>query len=193
MNSYGLKVTSPYNESIVKKIYNAFGDIILTDAGVYEIYCTSDTFIHHNFLNNILHIKCFSEEDDIEINIRASGEAKRDEVVDIYHEIIANNKNVISKINTKGIAYDNSKIIYRSSLTANKNSTGRGSQAAKFIFQSDEAEIDSEPSLNIVSSEFPTNHAIGISGIDKYKVWYLSNRGFDQKEAEREIIEGFLN
>lgn len=208
MNSYGLKVTTPYNSSNtdmnVKKIYNAFGDMVLTDAGVYEVHCTSDTFVSHNIMNKLVHVTCVSGADDININIKASGLVESDEVADLYHKIIAQNQNVKCNIECRGVVKDNSKIIYRSSLEAKDYSeadgksgsggaSGAGAQSGKFLLLSNTAEVDAEPSLDIASKNFPTTHAIGVSGINKIKMWYLLARGYSEEEAEREIVEGFLN
>lgn len=193
MNSYGLKVTTPYDKPEAKKIYNAFGDIVLTDSGSYEVHCISDTYINHNLINNILHITCISECDDIEISIKACGQTEGDQVADVYHKIIAKNKNVKANIECSGVAKDNSRIIYRSSLDARERASGVGKQDGEFLLLSTTAEVDTEPSLDISSKDFPTSHAIGVSGVSKLKTWYLLARGYSEKEAEREIVEGFLN
>ena len=199
---YGLKITTPYIlEQMPKKIlHNVFGDVVLTESGAYELYCTSDTYVSHNIVSGLMHIKCVSAADDIKINIKANGKLKnlsydlekKEIVADVYHSIVANNKNVISKIETKGVCGDKAKIIYRSSLGASMGASGAGTQSAKFISLSSSAEIDAEPSLDIYSNTFPTSHAIGVSGFDKNKIWYLATHGYDRESSEQEIVEGFL-
>ena len=193
--SYGLKISSPFDiVSIEKKVIgNAYGDIVIAEPGVYEVHCTSDTYVHHNIVPGLMHITCISRADDIIINIKASGTLTGDNVSDIYHSIVAANTGVKSKIDSRGVAYDNSKIIYRSSLGANSLSEGVGSQSGKFLLLSDTAEIDAEPSLDIYSDKFPTSHAIGVSGVDQNKTWYLATHGYDKLSGESEIVEGFLN
>ncbi|MDQ5957528.1 MAG: Fe-S cluster assembly protein SufD [Patescibacteria group bacterium] len=193
MYPYGLKVSTPYKVEEVKRIYNAFGDLILSEPGNYEVYCTGDTYIHHNIIEGLTHITCITSEDDIEISIRCSGETYDDAVADIYHKIVAKNKNIKSKIECKGVSNDQSRIIYRSSLLAEEGSTGSGNQKAKFLLLSDTAEIDAEPSLDIASQNFPTSHSVGISNIDQMKMWYMFIRGYGKEEASNKIVEGFLN
>ena len=202
-NAYGLKVSTPYDlVQMPKKIlHNVFGDVVLTESGVYELNCTSDTYVSHNIINGLMHITCISDADDIKINIKANGKIqntndnseKKEVVSDIYHNIIANNKNVISKIEARAAAYDNSKIIYRSSFGVSVGAGGAGTQKAHFLILSNTAEIDAEPSLDIASNIFPTSHAIGVSGVDKNKIWYLATHGYDIINSEQEIVGGFLN
>ena len=193
-NMYGLKVSTPYYlDQMPKKIlHNVFGDVVLIESGVYELHCTSDTYVSHNIVNGLMHITCISDADDIKINIKANGKVDNDIVSDVYHNIIANNKNVMSKIEARAAAYDNSKIIYRSSLGASVGAGGAGTQKAHFLILSNTAEIDAEPSLDIASNTFPTSHAIGVSGVDKNKIWYLATHGYDIINGEQEIVEGFL-
>ena len=193
-NTYGLKVSTPHDlDQMPKKIlHNVFGDVVLTESGVYELSCISDTYVSHNIVNGLMHITCVSHADDIKINIKANGKVDNDIVSDVYHNIIANNKNVMSKIEARAAAYDNSKIIYRSSLGASVGAGGAGTQKAHFLILSNTAEIDAEPSLDIASNTFPTSHAIGVSGVDKNKIWYLATHGYDIINGEQEIVEGFL-
>lgn len=192
MQKYGLKVSSPYDK-LEEKLIHAAGDIILAEPGNYHIVCEGDTYVHHNIVNNQISIVCESAEDDIKIEIKASGKLGTDEVADVYHKIIAKHKNVQTNISARGVVNENGRIIYRSSLAADENATGQGKQSGKFIILDNTAEIDAEPSLDIYSDLFPTAHAIGVSGIDPQKLFYMRSQGMSEVEAKDEIVAGFLN
>lgn len=128
MANYGLKISSPYdvNDYNNKILTQVSGDLVLTESGAYEIRCIGDTFISHNLFEGLVHVKAYSERDNISILITANGELKEGEVADVYHQIVANHSDIKSKITARGVSIDNSKIIYRSSLKAAHNSTGQG-------------------------------------------------------------------
>ncbi len=195
LKSYGLKITTPYDsKNITKKtIPNAYGDIVLAESGVYEIYCTGDTHIWHNITGNLMHVTAISGADNIKININATGRLVDKEISDIYHSIVVDHKNVFSNINSRGVASEQSKLIYRSSLGAKINASGTGRQSAKFILLSDYSEIDAEPSLDICSDTYHTSHAIGVSGVSPENMWYLAMRGYDTLRSQDELVDGFLN
>lgn len=192
MQKYGLKVESPYATQ-EEKIIRGNGDIVITEPGRYRIFCNDDTYVHHNIVNSLIYIVCESEASDIEIKIKATGKMGSGEVADVYHQIISNNKNVSSHIESRGVAENGGRIIYRSSLAAKQNSTGEGKQSAKFIILDNTSEVDAEPSLDIESDTFPTTHAVSIGGVNEEKVFYAKLHGFSEEEAKSELVAGFLN
>ena len=192
MQKYGLKVASPY-EKKEKTVITGHGDIVLTEPGVYRIKCIGDTSVHQNVTNNMMHVTCESAKDDIEIHIKSNGQVNDGEVADVYHSIIAKHKNVKTNIESRGVANGTGRIIYRSSLGSLESSSGEGKQSGKFLILDNNAEVDAEPSLDIASDTFPTTHAVSVSGIDNEKLFYMKSVGLSQKEAEDEIVSGFLN
>lgn len=192
MQKYGLKVASPY-EKKEETVITGHGDIVLTETGVYRIKCIGDTYVHHNVTNNMMHVTCESAKDDIEIHIKSNGQVNDGEVADVYHSIIAKHKNVKTNIESRGVANGTGRIIYRSSLGSLESSSGEGKQSGKFLILDNNAEVDAEPSLDIASDTFPTTHAVSVSGIDNEKLFYMKSAGLSQKEAEDEIVSGFLN
>ena len=140
-----------------------------------------------------MHVTCESAKDDIEIHIKSNGQVNDGEVADVYHSIIAKHKNVKTNIESRGVANGTGRIIYRSSLGSLESSSGEGKQSGKFLILDNNAEVDAEPSLDIASDTFPTTHAVSVSGIDNEKLFYMKSAGLSQKEAEDEIVSGFLN
>ena len=208
MQSYGLKVNTKYNLSdYASKIMTTAGDVILFESGVYKIYCDGDIFIKHNIVKGLMHITCISVRDDIKINIEAKGEIN-EELSDIYHQVIIQNKNVEVNINAKGIVDNLAKIIYRSNIKnydgkdkLNLNSSkkeieigsGSGKQKAEFLKMSDMSEIDAEPSLDIIGDSFKSSHSFSTMCISEEKKNYLSLHGYEYTDIEKEIKDSFLN
>ena len=199
MTNYGLKVNTNYNLSDYnEKVMTTAGDVVLFESGVYKIYCDGDIFVKHNIVNGLMHVTCISVRDNIKINIEASGcvrggEAAASSVSDIYHKIISQNKDVIMNIKVKGVADNDAKIVYRSSIGGVESSTGMGSQDAKFIMLSNEVEIDAEPSLDLASNLILTTHNVAISGVSKEHMFYMNLHGLNNKESEIELVQSFLS
>ena len=199
MTTYGLKVNSKYDlNKYEERVMTTAGDVVLFESGVYKIYCDGDTFVSHNITDSLMHITCISIRDDIKINIKASGKVdgihgSEAAVSDTYHKIRIQNKNVIANIKVKGVANNNTKIIYRSSICGVENSTGMGNQDAKFIMLSNECEIDAEPSLDLASNTVPTTHNISVGGLSRDNIFYMNLHGLDNTETQLELVESFLN
>ncbi len=114
-----------------------------------------------------------------------------------------NANNTKSKINIKGIAKENGKIISRSNIYVPENIKGiEGEEKCKFIFvvnpflgrgQGEVGEIDAIPNLDINSNEVKVSHALSISKIKKADVWYAGLHAFSEKDAEKSFEESFLN
>ena len=137
------------------------------------------------------HIYAISNSDNISIAIDSHLETK--ENIDIYHEIKAKNKNIKSNINLNAVLFDNSKLIYRSTLSACINSDGVGNQKAKILYVGDNSEADIIPNLDIKSDKFKTSHSISVSNFEDKQKFYLSLHGFDNTSSEDFIINSFLN
>ena len=192
MQQYGLKISSIYEKQEQQVIDNASGYYFISETGNYVFNCIGDTIVEHDIKNALLHITCISQSDTIKIEIRSNGKVSDGELSDVYHKIIAKNTDVSMLINAKGVADENSKIIYRSSLGAFKDATGNGVQKGEFILLANSAEVDAVPGLDIYSSTVPTTHNISIGGIDKNKIWYMTSRGMSEEEARQEYVLGFL-
>ncbi len=193
MQNYGLKVNTKYDLSeYEERVMTTAGDVVLFESGIYKIYCDGDTYIKHNITNGLLHVTCISVRDNIKINIEAIGMIG-DGVSDAYHKIISKDKNVDMNIKVKGVADNDAKIIYRSSIGGLESSTGTGNQDAKFIMLSNEVEIDAEPSLDLASNLIPTTHNVAISGVSREHMFYMNLHGLNNRESEMELVQSFLS
>ncbi len=178
--NYSLKVSTPHGEA---DIHGAM-QVIMADF---------DINMKHDMNVGLNHFNIITRKDNLNINILCIGEAVGQNVYDIYHVVTNNHKNTKVNIIFKAVARDSSKIIYRSDLVCGPLASGSGSQTAKFILDSVDAEIDVVPALDINSKEMPTTHAASIGGVDKSLVWYSAIHGLDKITAKDMIIDGFLN
>jgi Fe-S cluster assembly scaffold protein SufB len=192
MQQYGLKISSIYEKPEQKTIDNARGYYFISESGNYVFNCIADTIVEHDIKNTLIHVTCNSKVDAIKIEIRTNGKVSDGEVSDVYHKIVAKNVDVTMCIDAKGVAGENSKIIYRSSLGADENATGNGIQKGEFIILANSAEVDAVPGLDIYSDTVPTTHNISIGGIDKNKIWYMTSRGMSESDAREQYVSGFL-
>ncbi len=193
MQQYGLKISSIYEKPETKTVDNASGYYFISESGIYIFNCIGDTVVEHDMKNTLIHVTCNSASDAIKIEIRSNGKVGESEVSDVYHKIVAKNTDVTMRIHAKGVSDENSKIIYRSSLGADKNATGNGVQKGEFMLLANSAEVDAVPGLDIYSHTVPTTHNISIGGVDKNKIWYMTSRGMSELDARTQYIEGFLN
>ncbi len=177
--NYSLKVSTPHDNSEVR-------------GAMQIIYADFDINMKHDMNIGLNHFNIITKKDDLNINILCVGEAVDKNVYDVYHVVMNNHKNTKVNIIFKAVARDSSKIVYRSDLVCGALASGTGSQTAKFILDSVDAEIDVIPALDINSKEMPTTHAASIGGVDKSLIWYSAIHGLDKISSKDMIIDGFL-
>ena len=60
------------------------------------------------------------------------------------------------------------------------------------ILLSDKAYAEAIPNLEIENNDVKCSHGATISQIDEDKLFYMTSRGINEKDAKRVIIEGFF-
>ena len=63
----------------------------------------------------------------------------------------------------------------------------------RLLLLDDKSQAVAEPKLEIETNEVKASHAATVGKIDEEQVFYLTSRGITGKEAERLIVDGFLN
>ena len=112
---------------------------------------------------------------------------------DVYNSAIHSAPNTESDMNNKGIVNDKSKSIYRGLITIKENSkNSNGYQKQDTLILSRDAEADAVPNLEINNNEVKCSHGATIGQIDDEKLFYMMSRGLTKKQAEKEIVTGFL-
>ncbi len=186
--NYGLKINTNFSEEEIAK---AVKTINIDEAKHFE-------FKENNFEND------FISHTTINLNVEGAsvefvGRYKANKsLCDVSCVINHNANNTKSKINIKGIAEEEGKIISRSNLIVPENIKGiEGEEKVKFIFVTDEngksGEIDAIPNLDISSHEVKVSHALSISKIKKADIFYAGLHSLSEKESEKLFEESFLN
>jgi Fe-S cluster assembly protein SufD len=66
-------------------------------------------------------------------------------------------------------------------------------QANRNLLLSDKARVDTMPKLEIGANDVRCTHGATIGQVDQEQLFYLQSRGLDRGEAERMIVDGFLD
>lgn len=103
-------------------------------------------------------------------------------------------KNTIGDMTNIGIANKSGLIILNGVEKIDKGMKNANAfQTLKGIIMSDQARVEVNPILLIDEFDVKAGHGATIGHIDEEALFYLKSRGLDNKEAERLIINGFLN
>lgn len=112
---------------------------------------------------------------------------------DIKHEIIHAAPRTISHLRVGSVLRGGAKAIIRGLVRVEKNATGCVSrQKEETLLLSDTAEINAVPMLEIENQDVRCSHAATVGRIEEEKLFYLMSRGIDRAEAEKMMIEGFI-
>lgn len=185
---YGLKINTNFTESEIAKKTKIINIDKAEHLELREENFEND-FLSHNIIN--LNVEGASVE--------FIGRYKANKsLCDVSCIINHNSNNTKSKINIKGIAEEEGKIISRSNIIVPENIKGiDGEEKVKFIFVIDEdgksGEIDAIPNLDISSHEVKVSHAMSISKIKKADIFYAGLHSLSEKESEKLFEESFLN
>jgi Fe-S cluster assembly protein SufD len=63
----------------------------------------------------------------------------------------------------------------------------------KNILLSDDAEVDSQPMLEIFADDVQCTHGAAVGRLDPNAVFYLNSRGLDAREAQEVLVHGFVS
>lgn len=86
-----------------------------------------------------------------------------------------------------------SKVLYNGLVRVNKNAVKcEGYQKSEVILLSDKAYAEAIPNLEIENNDVKCSHGATISQIDEDKLFYMTSRGINEKEAKKVIVEGFF-
>lgn len=114
--------------------------------------------------------------------------------LDLEIRQIHNAPHTTSELNCKRAVTQRSNSTFSGLLLMEKEAKGASAlQVNKNIVIGKKARAHSSPKLEIKVDEAQCAHGATISDIDQEAVFYLNNRGIDQKGAQRLIIEGFFD
>ncbi|HUU48460.1 MAG TPA: Fe-S cluster assembly protein SufD [Nitrosopumilaceae archaeon] len=138
----------------------------------------------------------------IEYNLNGSGASSSDSEVifgnkeqsfdiqtDVNHEAPATEGRVVEK----SILRNKSKSLFKGMIRIKKNATKSNSfLSGRSILLDKDAKSDSIPGLEIFTNDVKATHSASVAQIDEEQIFYLQTRCLSIQEAERTIIEGFL-
>ena len=138
----------------------------------------------------------------IEYNLNGSGASANDSEVifgnneqsfdiqtDVNYEATATEGRVVEK----SILRNKSKSLFKGMIRIKENATKSNSfLSGRSILLDKDAKSDSIPGLEILTNDVKATHSASVAQIDEEQIFYLNTRCLSHAEAERTIIEGFL-
>ncbi len=107
--------------------------------------------------------------------------------------IIHKKSNLKSRINIKAVVFDNSKFDMEGLLKIEKGATGTDTYLKiDCLVMSNNAFARAIPSLEIKESEVKGGHGATIGYLDPVELYYLASHGIDQTQAEKVLVDAFL-
>ncbi len=104
-----------------------------------------------------------------------------------------NKKSTEGKVVEKSILKDKSKSLFKGMIRINENAAHSNSfLSGRSILLDKGAKSDAIPGLEILTNDVKATHSASVAQIDEEQIFYLGSRCLSRAEAERIIVEGFL-
>jgi len=108
---------------------------------------------------------------------------------DVNHEAPATEGRVVEK----SILRNKSKSLFKGMIRIKENAAKSNSfLSGRSILLDKDAKSDAIPGLEIFTNDVKATHSASVAQIDEEQIFYLKTRCLSQQEAERTIVEGFL-
>ena len=99
-----------------------------------------------------------------------------------------------SSLTAKGIVTNKSKSLFQGRIKISQEAHSTEShQKADILLLGKEAKGEAIPILEVDNKNVICSHGATISPIDEEMIYYLQSRGLSKKEAQHEIVKGFMN
>ena len=97
-----------------------------------------------------------------------------------------------SRLKYKGILDGNSRAVFGGEVVVRRNAQkSNAQQTDKNLLLSEDAEVDSKPSLLIYADDVQCSHGATAGQIDSQTLFYLRSRGLDLETASRMLVQAF--
>ena len=97
-----------------------------------------------------------------------------------------------SRLNYKGILDGDSRAVFGGEVLVRRNAQKSDAQQTdKNLLLSEDAEVDSKPSLMIYADDVQCSHGATAGQIDAQTLFYLRSRGLDLETASRMLVQAF--
>lgn len=108
---------------------------------------------------------------------------------DVNHEAPATEGRVVEK----SILRNKSKSLFKGMIRIKENAAKSNSfLSGRSILLDKDAKSDAIPGLEIFTNDVKATHSASVAQIDEEQIFYLKTRCLSKEEAERTIVEGFL-
>ena len=116
-----------------------------------------------------------------------------DQSFDLQTNIIHETSDTEGKVNEKSILKDKSKSLFKGMIRIKENaSKSRSFLSGRSILLSKDTKSDAIPGLEIFTNDVKATHSASVAQIDEEQIFYLNTRCLSRSEAERIIVEGFV-
>ena len=116
-----------------------------------------------------------------------------DQSFDLNTIVNHNKESTEGKVVEKSILKDTSKSLFKGMIRINENAAHSNSfLSGRSILLDKGAKSDAIPGLEILTNDVKATHSASVAQIDEEQIFYLGTRCLSRAEAERIIIEGFL-
>ncbi len=121
--------------------------------------------------------------------IFGNNEQSFDIQTNVNHESPATEGRVVEK----SILRNKSKSLFKGMIRIKENATKSNSfLSGRSILLDKDAKSDAIPGLEIFTNDVKATHSASVAQIDEEQIFYLKSRCLSHQEAERTIVEGFL-
>jgi len=121
--------------------------------------------------------------------IFGNNEQSFDIQTNVNHESPATEGRVVEK----SILRNKSKSLFKGMIRIKENATKSNSfLSGRSILLDKDAKSDAIPGLEIFTNDVKATHSASVAQIDEEQIFYLKSRCLSHEEAERTIVEGFL-
>ncbi|MEK7580782.1 MAG: SufD family Fe-S cluster assembly protein [Patescibacteria group bacterium] len=131
------------------------------------------------------------ENSEIEVVglLMAKGESQTALEVYITHV----GENTKSKVNVRAVLRGKSTFAFRGNVKIEKGAKGADAYLRSDALLFDDAKMgDDTPALEILERDVKAGHAATIGKVDEQMLFYLMSRGITRKQAEKLLIQGFV-
>ena len=112
---------------------------------------------------------------------------------DIFSKVTHEKPSTEGKVIEKSILKDKSKSLFKGMIRIKEKASKSNSfLSIRSILLDKGAKSDAIPGLEIFTNDVKATHSSSVAQIDEEQIFYLQTRCLSRKEAERIIIEGFL-
>jgi Fe-S cluster assembly protein SufD len=194
-NNYKLNLIAKENSHVKYLLVSE----LASEKALLEHYFTAERFasldLIGGFVSNVIeakmHVDLVGEGAEVNMRAVAVSSDKHNQTIDVL--IVHKAPNTYGNMTNIGIANKQGKIILNGVEKIEKGMKNANAfQTLKGIITSDQAVVEVNPILLIDEYDVKAGHGATIGKIEEEQLYYLQSRGLNRKEAEKLIINGFL-